>query len=163
MGSGSFGGSKSSSKTTPVTWQRLMTPYQIHSMASTYGPLTDQALMAFKGQGLSPTEQTRQKSLLTSGLAEYAGGMRQNVANRAADTGQKGGVVEGAHQNIDAAKIMGMSSGLRSIEDMNQAEIQRKIDNLMKYMLWTPPYSSESKGSGFGFNTSGGYGVVGGK
>lgn len=139
-------GGKSKQSTTPVTWEKLLTPGQKQGQAALANPLIKEAMSAFRGYGLTPGEQLRQKSSLTGSLSDYAGGMRTGVRNRAAQYGQGGGVVEGAQKNIDAAKIMAFGQGMRSIADMNEEMKQQKIANLLGYVTWQPPVSQKSEG-----------------
>jgi hypothetical protein len=155
MGAG-IGGGKSSSSSTPVTWEKLLTPGQKQGQAALANPLIKEAMSAFQGYGLTPGEQLRQKSSLTGSLADYAGGMRTGVGNRAAQYGQGGGVVEGAQKNIDASKMMAFGQGLRSIADMNEQAKQQKIANLLSYVTWQPPVSQKSESSGWNMSLAGG-------
>lgn len=149
-----FGGGKSSSSSKPVTWQNIMTPYQISAMKEISPGLTEAGMQGLQGYGLSPQERARQTSMMSGGIADYAGGQRSALRDRSATLGQRGGVVSGAHENIDAAKIMAFGQGLRSIEDMNQQLAQQKLTNLLSFVTWHPPTAQESKSSGFNFALS---------
>lgn len=145
----SIGGGKSKSKSNPVTWKEIMTPYQKEAMKGMSPYLQQAGIQALQGFGLSPEERTRQKAMLSGDLAEFAGGMRQNVRDRSSALDQRGGVVSGAQNNIDAAKVMAYGQGLRNIEDMNQQLAQQKIANLLSFVTWNPPVAMKSKSSGF--------------
>lgn len=146
-----FGGGKSSQSSEPVTWRNIMTPYQIQGMKEMSPLLTEAGVQGLQGFGLSESERNRQKSYLSGDLADYAGGMRRGITDRSATLGQRGGVVEGAHKNIDAAKIMSFGQGLRDIEDMNQQLAQQKIANLLSFVTWNPPTAQKSEGSSMNF------------
>lgn len=137
--------SQSTSSTKPVTYENLMTPEQLKGI-STLGPqIISDATMALQGYGLTPGEQARQESMLTGRLSDYAGGMRNSVLGGYAANGIGGGVEDQFMKNIDTSKLMGFSSGLRDIEDMNQAAIQQKLSNAMGFVTWAPPVASQSQ------------------
>lgn len=115
-----------------------MLPGQMKAAEMAAPEFQRQGMEAFRGQGLSTSEQLRQKESLSTGVSDFAGGMRDTVSNRAAALGQRGGAVEGAMKNIDAAKVMGYASGLRDLESMNEQMKQQKISNLMSFISWQP-------------------------
>ncbi len=150
----SIGGGKSKSETTPVTWEKLMTPQQ--QMGMFYGApgIIKGGVEGLQGQGLSMGERGRQTQMLSGQLADYASGQREGMQARTASMGQRGGVVSGMGSNIDAAKMMAFGEGLRSIEDMNQRQAQQKIHDLMSFVTWNAPVSQQSKSSSFDFKAS---------
>ncbi len=150
----SFGGGKSNQITEPVTWEELMTPQQQFGQMVMAPGLIQEGVRGIGGHGLSPDERTRQKTMLAGDIGDYAAGMKRSVEGRAADLGQRGGVVSGMGGNIDAAKIFAFGEGLRSIEDMNQQLAQQKTANLLSFVTWNPPVSQRSEGSSSNYSAS---------
>ena len=136
--------SQSTSQTAPVNYQSLMTPEQLQGI-TTLGPqIINDATMALQGYGLTPGEQNRQEQMLTGRISDYAGSMKDSVLGGYATSGVGGGVNDAFMKNLDTSKIMGFSSGLRDIEDMNQAAIQQKLNNATGFVTWAPPVASQS-------------------
>ena len=142
--------SGSKSKTNVVTWEKLMTPWQKQGMKAMAPGLTEAGLQGLQGFGMSPQERGRQKAGLAGDISDMAGGMRRGVDERAAGLDQRGGVVSGAHKNIDAARIMAYGEGLKGIEDMNQQLAQQKVANLLSFVTWNAPAAQESKTTSWG-------------
>ncbi len=146
---GSFGFGTQSSSSTPVNYKSLMTPEQLRGI-KTLGPgLINQALGAFQGYGLTPTEITRQEEGLSGRISDYAGSLRDSVLGGYATRGVEGGVKNSFIKNLDAAKLAAFSSGLRDIEAMNQNMMQQKIANALGFVTWNPPSSMQQKSSGW--------------
>ena len=100
------------------------------------------------GFGLTPGERTKRKTQLSEEIAGYAGGMREGVLDRASKYGQRGGVVSGAMENIDASKIMAFVEGLRNISAANDAAAQQKVANALNFVTWAPPTSQRTESLG---------------
>ena len=145
---GGIGGGHQSGSSEPVTWQKLMTPWQKTAMAGMAPGLTSAGIQGIQGFGLSPQERSRMKAGVAGDISDMAGGMRRGVDERAAGLGQVGGVVSGAHKNIDAARIMAYGEGLKGIEDMNQQLAQQKVANLLSFVTWNAPVAQKSESSG---------------
>lgn len=146
------GSPKSRSETTPVNYKSLMAPEQLQGIATLGPQLINEAQMALQGYGLTPGERTRQEQQMTGRVNDYAGGMRESVLGGYAAHGVEGGVRDSALKNLDTSKIMAISSGLRDIEDMNQAQMQQKIANGLGFMTWAPPVASKTKATSGGLS-----------
>ena len=142
----SFG--TTTTKSDPVTWRELMTPWQKTGMQQMAPMLTSDAMAGFQGYGFTPGERKRRKTGMMSGLSEMAGGMRGNVRDRTASLGQFGGVASGAMENIDAAKIMAMGQGLGGLQAQEEAAAKEKINRLLSFVTWNPPQGQRSEGGG---------------
>ena len=142
-------GSSPKQTSTPVNYKSLMAPEQLQGI-KTLGPqLINEAQMALQGYGLTPGERQRQELQMTGRVNDYAGGMRDSVLGGYAAHGVEGGVRDSALKNLDTSKLMAFSSGLRDIEDMNQAQMQQKIANGLGFMTWAPPVAQKTKAGGF--------------
>jgi hypothetical protein len=129
------GGSKSSSKSEPVTYRELMHPAQIKALGQTGGAFTARGMEGLGGIGLTPQQREGQMGRLSDLVSSRTGAQTIGLNRRAAGQGLTGGALEEARAGIDAGGLSQLATGLRGIEDMNMQLAQQKIGDLLGWMM----------------------------
>jgi hypothetical protein len=154
--SSSLGGGKSKSdqRSDPVTWQKMMTPWQKESMEKMAPAMHLSGAQGFAGEGITDKQRDTMKTTLMGSLSNMGGAQKMALAKRGAaqGSGMTGGVLEEARAGIGAGAMAGLGKGLMAIEDMNLQQANQKVANFLSWLTWHPPQSMKSEGKSRAWN-----------
>jgi hypothetical protein len=146
------GKNKSESRSTPVTWKALMTPWQKESMEKAAPTMFAKGMEGFMGKGLSDQQRATYKGSLMGNLRSLGGSQLSSLMGRAGGQGLTGGALEESKQGIGTGLASGLSRGLTALEDLNMQEANQKVANFLSWLTWNPPSSMKSTSSSSGWN-----------